>query len=125
MSRCLRPSRSAYRPIDVLDIMYRETFSMPENVLWDGTSSVTIGCPFGGTIKIEAADTVSRIPYVYEACSMFRDLTVNGEASFDQDADAFHFEGTLGLDKLVFDEDARGHRTVDGDWKGQKVHDRD
>ena len=111
--------------IDVLDIVYRETFSLPENALWDGTTSVTMGCAFGGTIKIEAAGTASRITYVYQACGIFRDLTVNGEASFDQESGAFHFEGTLGLDKLVFDEDAHGHRTVDGDWKGQKVHDRD
>jgi len=111
--------------IDAAEMVYRETFSLPEHALWDGTNSLTIGCSYGGTVKIEAAETATRISYVYTECAVFRDLIVNGEASFDEADGAFHFDGTLGFNDLVFDEDAHGHRAVEGTWKGQKVHDRD
>ena len=111
--------------IDAADMVYRETVTLPEHALWDGTVSLTIGCANGGTVRIEPAETTSRIDYVYTACGVFRDLTVNGEASFEETGGTFHFDGTFGLDDIVFNEDERGHRTVDGDWKGKKVHDSD
>ncbi len=112
--------------IDAADMVYRETITLPEHALWDGSTSLTIGCANGGTVRIEPSERASRIDYTYTGCGVFRDLIVNGEASFEEaSGGSFHFDGTLGLNNLVFDEDGDGHRTVDGEWKGQKVHDSD
>lgn len=111
--------------MDALEMVYRETSTLPERALWDGTHDLIVGCAHGGTVKLQTSDTTSRIGYVYQECAVFHDLIVNGTATIDQADGAFHFEGKLGFNQLVFDEDGQGHRSVDGDWKGQKVHERD
>jgi hypothetical protein len=118
-------SSNGLSALDTLEMVYRETVTLPEHALWDGRDDVIVGCANGGTIKIEAAETATRISYVYTECGVFRDLTVNGTATIDEAGGAFHLEGKIGSSELVFDENANGHRTVDGDWNGQKVHDSD
>jgi len=84
---------------------------------WDGTSPLTYGCPFGGTIRYTPNSVGSWLSL--DRCAFFDGLAATGHGLIDDDAGTFalnlRFSGSGSSRTIHYTRNARNRVSVSGD----------
>lgn len=107
-------------PLHAMIAFSNEVNLLPEYYYWDGSSPLSVGCPAGGWLAIEAVDKGDR--FVLHGCAFFSGLILDGSGLWDG--------STLTLDvdvrgvaegRLHFVQDETGRSRVRGTYSGQPI----
>jgi len=86
---------------------------------YDGTTTISLGCDFGGTLSYKPTDTGAAM--TMDACAFTPGLAMTGKASTNDDTTAFSLDVRIDGERLAYRRDADGNRSVTGTFRGRVV----
>ena len=86
---------------------------------YDGTATLVVGCDFGGTVTY--APTSAGAKMTLHACAFTPDLPMTGTATTDDDTGAFELDVRIDGERIDYQRDADGNRSVKGRYQGHAV----
>ncbi|HLF24830.1 MAG TPA: alpha/beta hydrolase [Anaerolineae bacterium] len=109
-------------PLDALLSVDDEIYYLPEFYTWDGATSTSIGCPFGGTFAFEnQADSTA---FTFTGCAFSAGFEMTGAGEYDPDADRLTIEVQvtgLAEGQLTYVRESDGAVSVTGEYDGRPV----
>jgi len=109
-------------PLEALKSVDDEIYYLPEYYYWDGITSTSVGCPFGGTMSFEATDTGDALTLT--ECSFSKGFSLTGSGINNYDDGSFALEvDVAGLNSgtLTYTRDGDGQLHVTGNFGGKDV----
>lgn len=87
---------------------------------YDGETELTLGCDFGGTLTYAPSDVGTEM--TMDACEFTPDLPMTGTANSDDETGTFELDVRIDGERLRYERDEDGNRSVDGTWQGDSVN---
>ncbi|MBI5351271.1 MAG: alpha/beta fold hydrolase [Chloroflexi bacterium] len=110
-------------PLEALSSADDEIYYLPEYYYWDGITSTSVGCPFGGTLSFEATDTGDALTLTDCSFSQGFSLTGSGINNYDDGSFALEVDVTgLNSGTLTYTRDGDGKLYVTGTFGGKDVN---
>lgn len=109
-------------PLEALSSVDDELYYLPEYYYWDLETTITIGCPMGGTFTFEAVEIGEA--FTLDACAFSNGFTMTGSGSYDYEEGLFTLEvNVTGLadGTLTYTRDGDGALHVTGEYGGQAI----
>jgi pimeloyl-ACP methyl ester carboxylesterase len=105
-----------------LDLMRRtddQILNTDDYVFRYDAKSLTIGCDRGGTLTYAPTDTGTSVTLT--RCAFTADVPLTGTGTIDDDAGTFELDVRSGADRLHYERDGDGGRSVTGTYRGKTV----
>jgi hypothetical protein len=100
-----------------------ELYYLPEYYYWDYETPTSVGCPYGGTLHIEATDVGDSL--TLDGCIFSRGFELTGTGGNDYDAGLFTLEVAVGgiADGTLsyIRDDNQGTYSLTGEYGGEPV----
>jgi pimeloyl-ACP methyl ester carboxylesterase len=86
---------------------------------YDGEEAIALGCDFGGTLTYKPGDAGAEM--TMKGCAFTPGLAMTGTATTNDDSGAFELDVRIGGERIVYERDADGDRSVTGTYRGKRV----
>jgi len=99
-----------------------EIYYLPEYYYWDLVTPTSVGCPFGGVLSFDTADTGDS--FSLDGCSFSEGFSMTGSGSYNYDEELFTLEvDVTGLKdgSLIFTRDGNGSVHVTGTYGTETI----
>ncbi len=109
-------------PLEAMAALDEEIYYLPEYYYWDLETPTAVGCPFGGTLKFEAAENGE--VFNLQECAFSEGFVMSGEGSFDYESELFSLTVSVsGLadGTLTYTRDVDYSLAVTGQYDGEIV----
>jgi hypothetical protein len=111
-------------PLEAMISFDDELYYLPEYYYWDYETPTSVGCPYGGTLQIEASETGDSL--TLEECAFSQGFMLTGSGSYDYGAGLFTLDVTVsGIGDGVLGyvrDDNQSTYTLTGDFNGEPIN---
>lgn len=108
-------------PLQAMRSADDEITYLPEYYSWDGKQSTSVGCPYGGTLKLESTDSADH--FTLTGCAFSSGFGMTGAGEYVSDADRLTLDVNVAGSKagaLTYTREGDGIR-VTGEYGGSAV----